>query len=53
MTSHPWQRGLIGIAIYLALAFAFDSEELMTFTRGVKRRLIKKANIEEEIVTGV
>lgn len=45
--------GLIGIAIYLALAYAFDSEELMTFTRGVKRRLIKKATIEEEIVTGV
>ncbi len=45
--------GCVGMIIYFALAYAFDSEELSLFINGLKRRLLKKAVIEEEIVTGV
>ena len=43
--------GAAGLTVYLLIAYAFKSDEMMVFLRGIHRRVFKKTQIEEEIVT--
>ncbi|MDP2631471.1 MAG: murein biosynthesis integral membrane protein MurJ [Candidatus Uhrbacteria bacterium] len=43
--------GMVGLAVYVASAYMFKSEELSEFVRGLKKRLFKKAHPEETVVT--
>lgn len=50
---HGFAAGMVGLAVYVGVAYLLKSEELNEFLRGMKRRLFKKAKPEEQIVTNL
>ncbi len=43
--------GVAGLLAYILFAYAFKSDEMMMFVHGMQRRLFKKTQVKEEIVT--
>lgn len=45
--------GLVGLAVYGAMAYLLKSEEMTEFLRGMKRRLFRKVEPEETVLTNM
>ncbi len=45
--------GIIGLVVYALCALFLKSTEMREFINGLQKRLLKKARVEEEIVTGI
>lgn len=50
---HGFTAGMVGLIVYVVVAYLLKSQELCEFLRGMKRRLFKKAKPEEQIVTNL